>query len=635
MRVMIAGLFAAAVGAGATAGTNPDPDPSPNPKPLETMLVTGAYSPRPALTASLSVLERAQIRALNKRTLADLLQTLPGILVEEPAGPGGPAAVSIRGGDANFTLVLLDGVPVNDPTNSRGGSYDFAGLGADAIERIEVVRGAQSAVYGSDALAGVINIITRRPVDGHSQELRGEWGESGYRNLGLNAMGVLGALDYSLDLSGRDTGDTEAGGSRDFDHGRLRLGWEVSPDLRLAGGYSVLDGERSAYPEQSGGPEYARDDALDRAGYRDTVWSLSGEVALSPGWRTVLRGSRFEHAEKLASPGIPPYTAVPPNGSDTEYRRDTLQWLNSLQAADGMQVDFGADYRSEEGESVGYLDLGGFELPTDFTLQRDTLGLFAELSLATGKGLLLQGSLRYDDADDFDGESSLRLGGSWQLAGAVVLSANWGEAYKLPSFFALGHGLVGNPALEPERATSWDLGLDWSPAGSVRVRATLFDNEYRDLIDFDPERFTNVNRRKVDTRGGELQISWQPRERLALSGQATYTDIEVAGDAAPLTGRPRWIAGMSADYRLGSAWQAMLDYRYTGEQYAASLHTGASVTETLEDYHRLDAVLRWQLRAFLQLQLSLDNLTDSHYHTAVGFPGPGRSLRLGVRLARR
>ena len=147
---------------------------------LEEMLVTGAYSPLPVLTASTTVLDAPQIEALNKRNLAGLLQTVPGLLVEEQGGPGGLTAVSVRGGESNFTLVLLDGVPVNDPTNSRGGSFDFANLNSALIERIEVVRGPRSSIYGSDALAGVINIVTRREESGHRYHVHVEGGEDNF-----------------------------------------------------------------------------------------------------------------------------------------------------------------------------------------------------------------------------------------------------------------------------------------------------------------------------------------------------------------------------------------------------------------------------------------------------------------------
>ena len=121
---------------------------------IEDVLVTGTLAPQLALTSSVSVLDTEQILALNKTTVADLLKTLPGLLVEKQGGPGGLTAVSIRGGESNFTLVLIDGVAVNDPTNFRGGGFDFANLNPNMVDRIEVVRGAQSAIYGSDALVG-------------------------------------------------------------------------------------------------------------------------------------------------------------------------------------------------------------------------------------------------------------------------------------------------------------------------------------------------------------------------------------------------------------------------------------------------------------------------------------------------
>ncbi len=185
----LAALLAAAVSAA--------PDPA-----LENVLVTGTLAPQEALTSSVSVLDAQQIKALNKTTLADVLRTLPGLSVEQQGGPGGLTAVSIRGGESNFTLVLVDGVAVNDPTNSRGGSFDFANLNPNMVDRIEVVRGAQSAIYGSDALAGVINIITRRPQAGHHQEVYAEWGEHDYSDVGVSALGSAGDFNYTLAVGG-------------------------------------------------------------------------------------------------------------------------------------------------------------------------------------------------------------------------------------------------------------------------------------------------------------------------------------------------------------------------------------------------------------------------------------------------
>ncbi|MAT95131.1 MAG: TonB-dependent receptor [Halioglobus sp.] len=601
---------------------------------VEDVLVTGTYAPQPALTAAVSVLDEAQIAALNKRSVADLLQTLPGLLVEQQGGPGGLTAVSVRGGEANFTLVLLDGVPVNDPTNTRGGGFDFANLDSALVERVEVVRGAQSAIYGSDALAGVINIITRRPSQGHQQSLRAEAGEDDFYRVGFTAQGATQALDYTLELATRDNGDPVPGSQRDSDSVNLRLGWSPRAGHRIALAWRYLDGERESYPEQSGGPRLAQLDDLDQADYNDTVLSAAWDWDIADAWRSRLAASRFEHDEDYTSPGIPPYFEVPPNGADTQFTRDQLQWVNTLELAANYRLNLGADYRREDGDSDGYVEYFGSNNPTDFDLDRDTVGLFADVTATPLPALLLRGSLRGDDPDGFDRETSWQAGARVDVGAGVALSANLGQAYKLPSFFALGNALVGNPDLQPEQADNWDAGIAWQARAGLRLAATYFHNDFEDLIDFDDATFRNVNRQNVETAGVELEAQWQPLQALDLRAQATYTDIDAKGEDTVFTGRPEWTAGLVARWRFAPAWDAALDYQFSGEQWAASRHTGQEVTTELDSWHRVDAVLHWQLASAVQLQFSADNLLDEDYETAVGFDAPGRALRVGLRYTR-
>ncbi|MEH6583561.1 MAG: TonB-dependent receptor [Halioglobus sp.] len=602
---------------------------------VENTLVTGSYAPSARLTSSVSVLTAEDIRALNKRNVVGLLKTLPGLLVEQQGGPGGLTAVSIRGAESNFTLVLLDGVPVNDPTNFRGGGYDFSNLNPAMVERIEVVRGPQSAIYGSDALGGVINIITRRAEEGHSQTAQYEHGEDGYYNLGFSALGTLGDLEYGIDIAQRDDGEPVEGSTRDSDSANLRLQWRMGGVHSLSASYHYLDGERTSYPEQGGGPEFSVTSDLDLSDYTDSVLALGWQADFSPIWRSTLRASRFDHEESYYSPGIFPYEDVPPNAADTDFQRDQLQWVNTLNVTQDYQFNLGVDYRQEEGESLGYLEFFGFPLPTDFELDRSTRGVFADTSISAIDDLLLQASIRYDDPDDFDGETTYHFGGSYDLGRGVSLSANWGKAFKLPSFFALGHALVGNPDLQPERATSWDLGLAWDTSATLRLELGYFFNDFEDLVDFDDETFKNVNRSQIETSGYEFHFNWQALEALSLQGQATYTDIDTLGEDTILTGRPEWTAGAVAQWQISPLWDTALDYQWTGEQFAGSRHTGDLVYTELDDYHRVDWVLRWQPVASLQLQLSLDNLLDEEYETSVGFPAPGRAARLGIRFSHR
>lgn len=599
-------------------------------EPLEELLVTGSYSPRAAVTSSVSVLEGPQIAALNKRTLADLLKTIPGVLVEEQGGAGGLSAVSIRGGEANFTLVLVDGVAVNDPTNTRGGGFDFANLNSTLVERIEVVRGAASAVYGSDALAGVINIITRRPRHGHTQALTLGAGGDGYGDYSATALGRADTLAYTLEIARRDDGNSVPGSERDSDSATIRLGWQPNTRHALDLRFRYLDGERSSYPEQSGGPRFALLDDLDHAAYQDKILAASWAVQLREGWRSRLVMTRFEHEEDYLSPGIPPFFEVPPNGAETDFRRDKLQWVNSLEVGPGVKLDIGGDYQDEHGESVGYVEYFGSRSATDFLLERSSVGVFAAILTQPVEGLLLDGGLRYDDAQGFSAEVSPKVGMSLEITPGTRFSANWAEAFKLPSFFALGHALVGNPELEPEQVQGWDVGLAWEGGAGQRLAATGFFNDFSDLVDFDDETFRNVNRQQVETRGVELEALWPVATDITIQANGTYTEIDVKGEDTVLTGRPEWSAGLLLGWQVAAQWHTTLDYRYTGRQWAISRHTGGEVAARLSAYHRVDWALQWQPTRRWQFKLAIDNLLGETYATAIGFPAPERTLRFGI-----
>jgi vitamin B12 transporter len=599
---------------------------------LEDVLVTGTYSPVPAITSTVTVLESDHIRALNKRNVADLLKGVPGLLVEQQGGPGGLTAISIRGAEANFTVVLLDGVPLNDPTNSRGGGYDFSNLNSARIERIEIVRGAQSALYGSDALAGVINIVTRRPTGGHQQQLSIEGGDDNYSDVRVSAQGTIGTVEYVAELAQRDDGEPVDGSSRESDSVHFRLGWQPDDRHRIKASYRYLDGERASFPEQSGGSKYATSRELEESDYEDALFFVAWEAQFSELWRSEVSADYLDHSEDYGSPGIAPYFEVPPNAAETDFERKQLRWVNTLHYSDALQLGAGVDYRDEQGESVGFLDFSGFLLATDFELDRATTGWFATVTALPIGELLLQGSARYDDPDEFDSETSLSLGARYQLLETVEVSANWGESFKLPSFFALGHALVGNPELQPELAESWDVSLAWQATHKVRLEATYFDNSYQDLIDFDDEAFINVNRKNIDTDGVETQFQWGLSEAFSLGGQATYTNIDVKGEDTVLTGRPEWTGGLIARWQITPQWSSSLDYRYTGEQWAVSRHSSIAVAEELDDFHRVDWVLGWQVNSSVQVLVSVDNLMDEDYQTAVGFPAPGRGARLQLRL---
>ncbi len=602
---------------------------------LESVMVTGSYTPvqSGSLSSSHTVLTADFFRATNMRSVADALRTVPGLLIEASGGQGGLTAVSIRGGEANFTLVLVDGVEVNDPTNTRGGSFDFSNLDIASVERIEIVRGPESAVYGSDAMAGVINVITRGPTEQHQQRVKAEWGDDDFERYSIGATGTLGEFGYSAQFAQWDSGEPTEGSERENDEANLGLHWSPSNAHDLQLNYRYLDGNSKTFPEQSGGAKFAVSRKLDHTDYTDETFGASWGWRILPDWDSELSASRFDHDEDYRSPGISPFSEVPPQQSQTHFTRDQYRWVNSITVLEAVHVATGADYRNEEGDSVGELDFGFATLPTDFSLDRSSSGVFLDIHSRVLPALLLQAIVRYDDPDDFSSQTTLKLGGEYNLTSLMSVSANWGEAFKLPSFFALGHGLVGNPDLVPETAESWDVGVRFSSADKFSLETAYFSNVYKDLIDFDSELFINVNRRQVDTSGVELQLNWMPTTSLNILGHATYTAIDVKDEGAPLLGRPDWTAGATALWQISANWHAALDYQWTGEQYASSRYTGSTVIETLDDFNQLDMSLAWQILDWAAVEVAFDNVLDEDFQTAVGFPSPGRSVRLALTLS--
>lgn len=599
---------------------------------LETIVVTENYAPSSisATAASVTVLDSDALSELNKAQVSDALRTLPGVLIEEQGGAGGLVALSIRGGEGNFTKILLNGVALNDPTNVRGGSYDMNLLNDLEVNRIEVVKGPQSVIHGSDALAGVIHLVTPTPGAALRPKVRFEGGQDGYYNLKLSTGADLGPVGVFVNAGTRDSGEWVAGSERQVDFINAMAAWSIGESDDFTAQLHWLDGDRTSYPEQSGGPRLSVSSALERSNYTSELAALGWVRDWSETFRTDIKLNTLRYQEQTDSPGIVPYTSVPANGTDAVFKQQSVSWVNTAELGNDHSLSFGADYRDESGDSKGYLDFG-FLIPTDYRLSRETTGVFLQWRARLADDVDLNLSTRYDDTDQGQHQHTSRLGLKYELTPALALRANWGQGFKLPSFFALGHALVGNPDLLPEEAKGFDLGAEWQLSGSSVLGVSWFENRYTNLIDFDPQAFTNVNRDRVDAQGFEVWGQWQGGEKFSLNFALTKTDIEVAGSARELEGRPDWQATIGALWVLNSDLTARLDYRWVGEVFSSSLHTGQSFTQTLDDQRQLDWRLAWAATANFSMNLAIDNVLDDDFETSVGFPNAGRTLRLGIQ----
>ena len=602
---------------------------------VENLLVTGTR-----LTGSIetmpgfvTVIDAQQILARQPESIFDLLRTVPGVHVSQMGDRGGVSTVSIRGSEANFTIVLIDGVRVNDPTNSRGGSFDFSTLNVADVERIEIVRGAQSSVYGSDGLSGVINIITHQGSDTLGFSADAEVGERGFRRGSVRVGGPIQPNSlFSFAVASVENGDQVPGS--DFKNNTFtgRVGTDVGAKLLLDFAARYSDTESTSYPEASGGPIHAVLDEVDTRDQEQISLTAAGVCSLTARASMTVNAGYVEHEEGFVSRGVLPgvQDGVPPNSADSTLKRSSLSTFLNFRVNESMQVAAGMDYVDEKGSSVGFVEIfPGFVLPTNFALERDILGIFMEAGYAADSGFSLTASLRHDDADEAKSSTTGSIGAQLQTANTRIF-ASWGEGFKLPSFFALGHPLVGNSGLRPETSTNWEIGIAQSLfKGKLELTLSGFRNEFEDLIDFDFETFQTVNRDRVDISGFEMGGSFTATANVSIAAHVSYTDIDVKNSDTTLRQRPDWRGGINFGWTPRESVEFHLDWLYVGDSFDSSIPTGDM---TLQSYHRVDAKVSWLPTDQLRVWVALDNAFDHDYEEALGFPSPGARARLGLRL---
>lgn len=572
------------------------------------------------------------LAALQRSQPADpeqLLARLPGVTVSRAGGAGGVSEVFLRGAESNFTAVVVDGMRLNDSANTRGGGFDFSTLASAEIAHMAVATGAMSAVYGPDAMAGVIEVETRFPAAGEGWAL-GEWGTDHGWRAGAAIAGAMGDTTMALRATGEDAGDAVEGAALELTTLSARFDGVLgqATDWRLV--LRAVDRERTSFPEVSGGPEYAVLRELENAEGQEIGGSLRVDTAHSERWSSEWLASWSQIEDDIATPAVPPgeLDGQPAYTSDTQYRRGELRWVNRLQlgGAGTPELALGAGLIDEDGYDAGTIDLGPVVLPNSWTLDRQTVSAFAELGGRWGSGWTANAAVRGDHTEgDTRISGKVGLGHDNVAGGQAWLRAASG--FKLPSFFALGNPLYGNPDLEPETVESIEAGWERSFARDFSLGVAVFASRYEDLVDFDFENFTNVNRGQVDISGVELRGGWQLSRDWRLDADLVLSDID--SKDGPLRRRPEETGGLSLGWLPEGPWSVAATARYAGERLITAIPTGDVIDPA---YWLLDGTVRYQSTGDWSAWAALDNALDEDWQDAPGFPAPGRRLRFGIEL---
>ena len=627
---------------------------------LPEIVVTATRVPlhRDALPNPVTVLTGADLRDRGIRTVADALREVPGAAVVRAGSHGAQTSVFLRGGESDYVKVLIDGVPVNEP----GGAIDFADLSTDQVERIEVVRGPVSVLYGTDAVAGVVQIFTRRGRGAPALAVTAAGGrgsrtgrDDGYGTMDAEATlsGSAGPVAYAIG-GGRfwTAGMYPTNNQRSLNVGTARIGWSPAPGTELA--LTTRYGEsRSHFPTDGAGNVVDGNAYLDR-----DAWTAS----LEAGRRLT---SRLD-ARVQAGVSLKAQSSVDPRDDeadpassrlDTDVDRRMVEGRLSLDlprsiATAGVALDWSrgsSEYASES-------EFGPYEASARF--RRANRGYFLQLLTNPLEPLDVTLGGRLDDNDQFGTFRTYRLGASYRLPWGTRLRGALGRGFREPTFgesYGSGFGDTGNRELDPERSLSAEVGLEHEVAlraGAVRVGATYFHQRFEDLIQYafdpdpaDPGRpdYYNVGA----ARAAGIEITAEARAggwtiAAGFTGLGTEVlDPGLATDASfregePLLRRPARSGSLAATYaaergRFGLTLNAAgqredVDYGATFPYPRVTLPAYATLDLAAE--HDLPRIGGQDLTALLRVE----NLADTDYEPVSGFPAPGRLIYLGFRL---
>ena len=613
---------------------------------LVDLVVTGTRveSSRRSVPAAVSVITGEELRARGFRFVLDWLREVPGATVVQGGSFGGVTSLFLRGGESDYTKVLIDGVAVNQP----GGSIDLANLSTDAIERIEVVRGPASVVYGSDAVTGVIQMFTRRgPPHGQVYGLaRG--GSFGTSDLRAGYGGSAGAMQWSVGLS-----RFGSQGTLPFNNayqswngsGQIGLRPDTHTDLAIAARYGD---SRTNFPTDFAGvPSDSNQFTTERALTLsfDGGRKLSDQVEL----RTLVSyyDSWLGYDDRADNPGDTTgygFTALRAG----HVTRRTLDLRANLRPSNGLTLTGGVEGATEQQQTSDEAtsNFGGGPVESIDTLDRSrrNTAVYVQALGQVGDAVDLQAGLRLDENQAFGTFLSWRGGAVFRPLAGFRMHAAAGTAFKQPTFseqYARTPFEVGNPALGPEHGLSWEVGADGSMAdGRMKLSATWFDQRFRDLIAYQPAapgEPTYANIAGARARGIEIGGSWSPVASLALTGHWTWLQTSVDSTGAALLRRPArtWRAAAQWHPPLGTL---AMDLLYTGARDDMDYTAFPATRETLPGYAVVGLsadvpVTRsgpWPVALSLQVQ----NLFGTAYQSIVGFPGRGRTVLAGIRIGR-
>jgi vitamin B12 transporter len=597
---------------------------------VESVIVSATRLPTPEseVASSVTVITAEEIAVRQERSLPDILRDVPGLNIVRTGGPGGQASVFMRGTNNNHTKVIVDGIDVSDP-GSPSGVFDFSQFLTQDIDRVEVLRGPQSGLYGSDAIGGVINIVTKSGEGPAQFSGAAEGGSFGTFNQAGSVRGSLDRFHYSANIEHFHSGSTPVtpldllapGETRNNDYYdnltiSTKLGFDVTKDLDfgLVARYTgsnlrTTSDDFSTFPAF---PEAQQSPSSTSEYYsRATV-----HLAALDGFLNQTVGIAFSQKRSTdIEPGSPATLNI--------GKRVKIDWQGNLKFSDDQTLVLGAEHArdqiSEPISAANKIESGYAELQSQFVP-----GLFSALNV------------RYDKNDRFGSKVTYRVAPTYVIPGTGTrIKASAGSGFKAPTLSELFQDFppffFGNPNLRPESSTGYDVGAEQAFAGeSVRLGATYFYNRIRDLI-VNNEDFTSyANVGRAHTDGVESFAEYRPFTGLSLRLDYTYTEATDDVLNQELLRRPKHKVGLNAQWQATAAFSVNANLA-TISSWVDGNRDFSITRLSAPGYTTVNLATSYDINEYFSVYGRVDNLFDRHSQNPVGFLQPTLGAFAGVR----
>ncbi|MBF0203185.1 MAG: TonB-dependent receptor [Desulfamplus sp.] len=605
---------------------------------------------------SVSVITAREIEEKNCQTVEEILKTVPGITIVSNGGMGTKSSVFMRGADSKNTLVLIDGIMVNDPSGANRDA-NLAGINLDNVERIEVVRGSMSVMYGSNATAGVINIITKKGKKEPEFTTTAEAGSYGTWKASGNALGATDKINYSVSASAlsrdgfsvanKDNDKIPQSGNTDEDDGYKNLtlagkfGVDINENFKITSSLRYMDAEvelddyeggytgdniSSSWVEDPVSKKWVNtmvpnpDGPTDKKSESERIW---GQVGIN----NTFAGGLIESiiAYKFSKNDQQSYDNNNKNWYDYKGDIDDVSWQGNINfETNTLSLGVGHFVEAMESKSSSVS-------PIDTR----TISYWVQDQFFLGESFTLIAGVRLDDHESFGEKATFRIAPSYEIEKtATLLKASFGTGFRSPSLYEL-YSEYGNPMLDPEESMGWDIGLEQGVMNdTMRFGITYFEMDFNDRIGYDSliSKYNQLDG-TTETSGVEVFTKWTPVEDFSCGISYTYTDA-IDPKGKHLVRRPYNKASFNSSYRFMENAVANIDILWVDDrdESAYAMDKDGNRVMKLDAYTIVNLSASYDINKNIQIFTRVDNLFDTYYEEAFSYATAGLSGYMGLKL---